>query len=158
MRARITKITNTQAEPMRRNEILNQYQRIFDILNKKYFNNELPPIKIDYFTSDKIDNALACFVFDDETNEIEIILQLKEQPECGVNTDTISDLYHELIHYYNYLQGIRDASGKDLLYHNFAFKKAAEEHGAKCKYTDIKNGFNNVSLPKKELQEVFNNI
>lgn len=147
-----------KADPMPRNDILKQYQRIFDLLNEKYFDNKLPPIKIDYIPPEKIENALACFGFDDETNETEIILQLNELPEYGVNIDTISNLYHELIHYYNYLHGVRDASGKDLLYHNFAFKKAAEEHGAKCEYTDIKNGFNNVSLPVKELSEVFDRI
>ena len=37
-----------EPEPMQRNDILDQYQRAFIVTNQKVFNNELPPIKIDY--------------------------------------------------------------------------------------------------------------
>lgn len=154
MRARITKITNTQAEPMRRLEILAQYHEIFNALNRRYFNNELPEITIDY-RNDITEDCTAAFTYDTEkATPPKIILQIQEGPEYGINTDTVNDLYHELIHYYCYLHGIKDTTGADHDYHNYNFKMTAEAHGSYCKWSDLKNGFNQAYLLQQEAQEI----
>lgn len=154
-------------EPMTREEIINQYQRTFAVINRKLFNNELPPIEIDYPADDhrKKGKCLACFSFDtDRITPPVIFLQFEAPPEWGVSIDDINDLFHELIHYYCYLHNIRDCDWKeingtiDISYHNLQFKKVAEAHAATCNYSNEESGYNDTNLPDKILWEIFDEL
>ena len=92
-----------------------------------------------------------------------IFLQFETPPEWGISTDDISDLFHELIHYYCYLHDIKDykiieINGKKEYYHTMQFKKTAEAHGATCNYSDEENGYNDANLPDKILWEIFDEL
>lgn len=155
-------------EPMTREEILTQYQRAFTVINQKLFNNELPPIEIDYAAAatDDPEEAgwLACFSFDtDRKTPPTIYLQFHTPPEQGINTDDINDLLHELIHYYCYLHDIKDCKiieidGKEESYHTMQFKKTAEAHGATCNYSDEESGYSDAIFPNNILWEIFNEL
>ena len=139
------------------------YQKAFNIINRKLFNSELPYIKIDFFedpaeAKEEYPDALALFGFLKKTGEPIIVLDLQGTPEWGVNIDTISDLFHEMAHYYCYLHEIKDTDGDDHNYHNLAFKKVIEEHGGKCSYMDDSTGYSDTELSKKTLLEIFDEI
>ena len=154
-----------EPEPMTREEIINQYQRTFAVINRKLFNNELPPIEIDYAAAaiDDPEEAgyLACFY---AITPPVILLQFDAPPECGVSIDDINDLFHELIHYYCYLHDIEDCNREEVngtvnyYYHNSHFKQEAENHGATCSYLDKKNGYSDANLPDKILWEIFDEL
>ena len=160
-----------EPEPMTREAILTQYQRAFTVINQKLFNNELPPIEIDYAAARTDEpekekaGCLACFCFDtDRITPPVIFLQFEAPPEHGINTDDINDLFHELIHYYCYLHNIRDCDWKeingttDISYHNLQFKKVAEAHAATCNYSNEESGYNDANLPDKILWEIFDEL
>ena len=150
-----------EPEPMKREEILEQYQRTFTVINNRLFNNELPPIMIDYPEGDpekwSDKECLACFVqYADKSMQPYIILQFEYGPEYGINTDDIESLCHELIHYFCYLHEIRDMDGPE--YHNLNFKKAAEDHGATCSYIDEIGGYCLTEWPNEILEKIFDEI
>ena len=152
-----------EPEPMQRNDILDQYQRAFIVTNQKVFNNELPPIKIDYMgeLADDIrtkyfNDILACFLYHPEKKEPPLIfLQFETPPEMGISTDEIDDLLHELIHYYCYLHNIKDCNAD---YHNLQFKETAEKHGAVCEYLGSDVGYMYTHWPNKLLDEILKEI
>ena len=155
-----------EPEPMTREEIINQYQRAFVVINRKLFNNELPPIQIDYPANNHREKGecLACFSFDtDRITPPVIFLQFETPPEWGISIDDINDLFHELIHYYCYLHNIKDyefieTGGKKENYHTMQFKRAAEAHGATCNYLDEESGYNDANLPNKILWEILDEL
>ena len=153
--------TCTEPEPMKRDEILEQYQRAFTVINHRLFNDELPPIMIDYPGGDlKERNCIACFEYDTDRKEPPVIfLQFEYGAEWGINTDDIDDLCHELIHYFCYLHGIKDIDrDKGQQYHNLNFKKTAEGHGAKCSYRDDENGYCMAEWPPEVLEKIFDEL
>ena len=137
------------------------YQKAFNIINRKLFNNELPYIEIDFFEDPaevkEYPDALALFGFL-KTGEPVIVLDLQGTPETGISTDTIGDLFHEMAHYYCYLHEIEGTDGDDYKYHNLAFKKVIEEHGGKCSYMDDVNGYNVTELNNNMLWEIYDEI
>ena len=149
-----------EPEPMTRDEILEQYQRAFTVINHRLFNDELPPIMIDYPEGDlKEKDCFACFRCDTDREEPPVIfLQFEYGAEWGINTDDIGCLCHELIHYFCYLHEIEDVDYKAPQYHNLNFKKAAEDHGAKCSYRDEENGYCIAEWPEEELERIFDEI
>lgn len=151
-----------EPEPITPNETRELYQRAFKIINQKMFNDELPPIPIDFIEGNKaktLNNVLASFGYYSEGDpEPIIILDLQGTPEMGISTDTIDDLFHEMTHYYCFLHGIKDTDGKDCKYHNLAFKKAIEDHGGSCKFSDNEIGYSDTKLNKTILFEIFNEI
>lgn len=151
-----------EPEPMKREEILEQYQRAFTIINRKLFNNELPPIEIDYPKGDPKEwgEGLACFIqYIDKSAPPYILLQFQDPPEWGISKDDINSLFHELIHYYCYLHDIKDMDrDKDPQYHNKEFKRITEGYGATCEYTGDKYGYSYTNLPDSILTEIFDEI
>ena len=108
-------------------------ENAFNILNKVYYNNELPPIVITlqssprtngHFTLGKVWRAE-----ESHFNEINISVEhLDRQIE-----DIISTLQHEMVHYYCQLHGIADVS-QNGRYHNKRFKAEAEKRGLIISY------------------------
>lgn len=62
--------------------------------------------------------------------------------------EVAATLLHEMVHYYNYEQGIQDCS-RGNTYHNRKFKAAAEAHGLIVEHSD-KYGWSHTS-PAEEL-------
>lgn len=142
--------------PMTELEIKEQYKKIFDILNHKYFEGVLPNIEILPCLNNKDHDCLAYFsMCPDKKKPPVIVLQCDSIPEYGINTDDINDLFHELIHYYCYIKNIEDVKKDNISYHTIEFKKQVEIHGGSCNYTDEINGYNDAHLSKNELENIF---
>lgn len=136
--------------------------RWFHILNKKYFDDELPePIitiqktrsnTLGYFTLDKVwypqtaDGATP----DEEDCKYEICIsaQCLEIGPARTAEDICAVLLHELVHYSNKVNGVKDCSGK---IHNKKFKAAAEKVGLEVE-RDKKVGWGYTS-PSRELRD-----
>lgn len=109
-----------------------ELRRIYDALNKQYYNNELPEVVITIQSSPK-GKAYGWFARDrwgvenDEQkmfNEINILAEYLSRPLeniCGT-------LQHEMTHLYCYLNDIKDTSNNHT-YHNKRFKEEAEKRG-----------------------------
>ena len=100
----------------------------FEVLNKVYFNNELPPIVISIMSSPKTNGHFTCGrVWRAEENlmhEINISAEHLDRPIENI----MATLQHEMIHYYCQLNGIADTSQYGR-YHNKNFKNEAENRG-----------------------------
>lgn len=147
-----------EVEPMARTEIIEQYQRAFNVINARMFDGSLPPIEIlpgNEFDGD-LSDGLACFVSDtDRVIPPKIYLQFDNPAEYGMDNDDISNLFHEMIHYLNYVKHLEkvdpDCVGP---YHTESFKKAIEEHGGVSEYIDPKYGYSG-ELPEKTAWEIW---
>ena len=117
--------------------MLQSWQKVleyaFNILNKVYYNNELPPIVITlqssprtngHFTLGKVWRAE-----ENHLNEINISVEHLDRPIENI----IATLQHEMVHYYCQLHGIADVS-KNGRYHNKHFKAEAEKRGLIISY------------------------
>ena len=112
--------------------MLKNYQEVleyaFDVLNKVYFENTLPPIVITIMSSPKTNGHFTVQrewrVGEDNYNEINISAEHLDRPIENV----IATLQHELIHYYCQLNHIKDTSQYGR-YHNKNFKIEAEKRG-----------------------------
>jgi len=111
------------------NRVAGYLNKIFDLLNHHYFENSLsrPTITIQstpraygHFSlrPDTWVSSNGCF------HEINIGAGTLSRPIEEVT----STLLHEMVHYYAYVNGIRDCS-RGGTYHNTRFKKLAESHG-----------------------------
>lgn len=147
-------------------EITRPYQKIFTLVNVRYFGGELPPIEIIYPEAPSIShkdrkelrkrNALGCFLYDPARRLPPLIcLGIKKDIRAGVTIEDINTLYHEMIHYYCYLHGIEDIYRYDRDYHTFDFKRAVEAHGGECGYCGIIKGYADAHLPAGELWEIW---
>ena len=100
----------------------------FEVLNKVYFNNELPPIVISIMSSPKTNGHFTCGrVWRAEENlmhEINISAEHLDRPIENI----MATLQHEMVHYYCEVNDIADTSqfGR---YHNKKFKSEAEARG-----------------------------
>ena len=109
-----------------------ELRRIYDNLNKEYYNNALPEVVITIQSSPK-GKAYGWFAKDrwgvqnDEENmfdEINISAEYLSRPLeniCGT-------LQHEMVHLYCHLNNIKDTSNNNV-YHNKRFKEEAEKRG-----------------------------
>lgn len=148
-----------------RDEILKDYQRAFNLINDKVFGGELPAILIDYLElepdepfPEKFNNDDAAFFTTAEGRPF-IILQFHEPPQLGLTPESIETLWHEMIHYYCYLNDIEDITqhngNRD--YHNIKFKEAAETHCGiyNRKEPDPMRGYTDVKLNNNLAKSVY---
>lgn len=70
--------------------------------------------------------------------------------EHGVDHETISMMFHECVHAWCDLKGIKATEGK---YHLQAFAQTCEEHGGTCAFHDQTVGFNEAR-PTPETEEL----
>lgn len=100
----------------------------FEVLNKVYFNNELPPIVISIMSSPKTNGHFTINkewrVEEERLNEINISAEHLDRPIENI----MATLMHEMIHYYCQLNNIADVS-QNGRYHNKRFKAEAEKRG-----------------------------
>ena len=129
-------------------------ERAFNVLNKVYYNNELPPIVITlqssprtngHFTLGKVWRAE-----ENHLNEINISVEHLDRPIENI----IATLQHEMVHYYCQLHGISDVS-QGGRYHNKNFKAEAEKRGLIISYQQY-IGYS-VTAPSEAFIEVLKN-
>ena len=123
----------------------------FEILNKVYFNGELPPIVISIMSSPRTNGHFTINkewrVEDKRFNEINISAEHMDRPIENI----MGTLLHEMVHYYCQINGIADVS-QNGRYHNKKFKEEAEKRGliiSQGKY---------IGWSKTEPGEAFKNV
>ena len=112
--------------------MLKSYQEVleytFDVLNRVYFNGELPPIVICIMSSKRTYGHYTVNkewrLENEHLHEINISAEHLDRPIENV----AATLMHECCHYYCALHGIKDVSSNGR-YHNKNFKREAEARG-----------------------------
>lgn len=105
----------------------------FEVLNRVYFNEELPPIIISIMSSPRTNGHFTIGKVwraeENHLNEINISAEHLDRPIENI----IATLQHEMVHYYCQLHGIADTS-QGGRYHNKHFKEEAEQRGLLISY------------------------
>ncbi len=100
----------------------------FEVLNRVYFNGELPPIVISIMSSPRTNGHFTVHkewrVEEERFNEINISAEHLDRPIENI----MGTLMHEMVHFYCQLNGIADVS-QNGRYHNKKFKEEAEKRG-----------------------------
>ena len=113
------------------NRVAGYLNKIFDLLNEKFFEGALSRPTITIQSTPK---AYGHFTTRSDTwvsvngqfHEINIGAGTLARPIENV----VATLLHEMVHYYNYINGVQDCS-RGGTYHNQRFKQAAEARGLK---------------------------
>ena len=130
--------------------------KIFDLLNEAYFESTLSRPTITIQSTPK---AYGHFSLREDT----WISKLGGTHEINIGAGTLSrniesvvaTLLHEMVHYYNYVNGIQDCS-RGNTYHNKRFKQAAEQRGLTVEHSE-KYGWSHTSPTEELLDFVINN-
>lgn len=117
------------------NRVAGYLNKIFDLLNEEFFENALSRPTITIQSTPK---AYGHFSLKADT----WISKLGGTHEINIGAGTIArpieevvtTLLHEMVHYFNYENGIQDCS-RGGTYHNSKFKKAAESRGLIVSYS-----------------------
>lgn len=123
--------------------------KVFDLLNRRYFENALSRPTITIQSTPK---AYGHFSLKADT----WISKIGGTHEINIGAGTLArpienicaTLLHEMVHYYNYINGIQDCS-RGGTYHNGRFKRAAEERDLIVEHSE-KYGWSHTS-PSEEL-------
>jgi len=138
------------------NRVAGYLNKIFDLLNTEYFESALSRPTITIQSTPK---AYGHFSLREDTwvskiggtHEINIGAGTLARPI----EEVVATLLHEMIHYYNYENGVQDCS-RGNTYHNKRFKTAAEERGLTVTHSD-KYGWSHTSPTESLLDFVINN-
>ena len=126
------------------NRVCGYLNKIFDLLNAEFFDNELVRPTITIQSTPK---AYGHFSLRDDT----WVSVTGSSHEINIGAGTLarpielvtSTLQHEMVHYYNYIHGIKDTS-RGNTYHNKKFKAACEARGLIVTHSD-KYGWSHTS-------------
>ena len=118
------------------NRVAGYLNKIFDILNAEFFEGALSRPTITIQSTPK---AYGHFSLREDT----WVSKIGATHEINIGAGTLSrpieevaaTLLHEMVHYFNYVQGIQDCS-RGNTYHNKRFKEAAEAHGLIVQHSD----------------------
>lgn len=138
------------------NRVAGYLNKIFDLLNSRFFERELSRPTITIQSTPK---AYGHFSLRDDTwiskngcsHEINIGAGTLARPIESV----CATLLHEMVHYYNYIHGIKDCS-RGNTYHNQRFKRAAESRGLLLTHSP-KYGWSHTAPADELLQFVLDN-
>ena len=138
------------------NRVAGYLNKIFDLLNVEYFENALSRPTITIQSTPK---AYGHFSLSENT----WVSKLGGTHEINIGAGTLSrpieeictTMLHEMIHLYNYTNGVQDCS-RGNTYHNKRFKEAAEAHGLTVKHSD-KYGWSHTSPTEKLIDFVIEN-
>lgn len=130
-------------------EAVEYLNTLFDLLNARFFNNELERPTITIQSTPK---ALGHF----STRKDTWISSVGVSHELNIGAGTLASpienllsvLVHEMTHYYCHVHGIKDVS-RGTMYHNRRYKEAAEAHGLIVE-RDPKYGWT-ITTPSQEL-------
>ena len=126
------------------NRVAGYLNKIFDLLNEEFFENELSRPTI---TIQSTPRAYGHFSLREDTwvskqggpHEINIGAGTLSRPI----EEVVSTLLHEMVHYYNYERGVQDCS-RGNTYHNRKFREEAERRGLIVEHSD-KYGWSHTS-------------
>ena len=126
------------------NRVAGYLNKIFDLLNEEFFENELSRPTI---TIQSTPRAYGHFSLREDT----WVSKLGGTHEINIGAGTlsrpieevVSTLLHEMVHYYNYERGIQDCS-RGNTYHNRKFREEAERRGLIVEHSD-KYGWSHTS-------------
>jgi len=126
------------------NRVAGYLNKIFDLLNAEFFESALSRPTI---TIQSTPRAYGHFSLRDDT----WVSKLGGTHEINIGAGTLArpieevaaTLLHEMVHYFNYENGIQDCS-RGNTYHNKKFKAAAEAHGLNVTHSD-KYGWSHTS-------------
>ena len=118
------------------NRVAGYLNKVFDLLNAEFFENTLSRPTITIQSTPK---AYGHFSLRDDT----WVSKIGETHEINIGAGTLArpieevtaTLLHEMVHYWNYENGIQDCS-RGNTYHNRQFKAAAEAHGLNVAHSD----------------------
>ena len=118
------------------NRVAGYLNKIFDLLNAEFFESALSRPTI---TIQSTPRAYGHFSLRDDT----WVSKLGGTHEINIGAGTLArpieevaaTLLHEMVHYFNYENGIQDCS-RGNTYHNRKFKAAAEAHGLIVTHSD----------------------
>ena len=138
------------------NRVAGYLNKIFDLLNDAYFESALSRPTITIQSTPK---AYGHFSLREDTwlskngatHEINIGAGTLSRPIEEVT----ATLLHEMVHYYNYENGVQDCS-RGNTYHNRRFKECAESHGLCVEHSD-KYGWSHPTPSDGLLEFVLNN-
>ena len=138
------------------NRVAGYLNKIFDLLNTKFFESALSRPTITIQSTPK---AYGHFSLREDTwvskiggtHEINIGAGTLARPI----EEVVATLLHEMIHYYNYENGVQDCS-RGNTYHNKRFKEAAESRGLIVNHSD-KYGWSHTSPTEELIDFVINN-
>ena len=138
------------------NRVAGYLNKIFDLLNAEYFESTLSRPTITIQSTPK---AYGHFSLREDTwvskiggtHEINIGAGTLARPI----EEVVATLLHEMVHYYNYENGVQDCS-RGNTYHNKRFKDAAERRGLLISHSD-KYGWSHTQPSEDLLDFVINN-
>lgn len=145
-------------------KVYNQYLAAFDVINTVLFNAELPRTAIGFIKTEEARKELAkkkrgAIRYDHENKCL--IIYFTSYPKDGILSSDIDVMFHEMVHLYAYIHGIKDIDKNNgYQYHNEQFQRIVLEHCGICKY-DSQYGFVNTKLPsalKKKILITANNL
>lgn len=123
----------------------------FKVLNRVYFNNELPPVVISIMSSPRTNGHFTIGKVwraeESHFNEINISAEHLSRPIENI----MATMCHEMVHYYCQVKGIQDVS-QGGRYHNKRFKEEAEKRGLSIGYAKY-IGYS-VTTPTEEFTAV----
>ena len=138
------------------NRVAGYLNKVFDLLNAEYFESALirPTITIQ-----STPRAYGHFTLNDDT----WVSTIGGSHEINIGAGTLArpieevcaTLLHEMVHYYNYVNGIQDCS-RGNTYHNKRFKQAAEQRGLTVEHSE-KYGWSHTSPTEELLDFVISN-
>lgn len=126
------------------NRVAGYLNKVFDLLNEEFFENALSRPTI---TIQSTPRAYGHFSLREDT----WVSKLGGTHEINIGAGTLArpieevaaTLLHEMVHYYNFENGVQDCS-RGNTYHNRRFKASAEAHGLTVEHTD-KYGWSRTS-------------
>lgn len=126
------------------NRVAGYLNKIFDLLNAEFFESTLSRPTI---TIQSTPRAYGHFSLREDT----WVSKLGGTHEINIGAGTLArpieevaaTLLHEMVHYFNYENGVQDCS-RGNTYHNKKFKAAAEAHGLNVEHSD-KYGWSHTS-------------
>ena len=138
------------------NRVAGYLNRIFDLMNQEFFENTLSRPTI---TLQSTPRAFGHFTLRDDT----WISKNGASHEINIGAGTLArpieevaaTLLHEMVHYFNFVEGVQDCS-RGGTYHNRKFRDSAEEHGLIVAHHD-KYGWTITSPSDRLLQFCIDN-
>ena len=138
------------------NRVAGYLNKVFDLLNAEYFESALTRPTI---TIQSTPRAYGHFTLNDNT----WISTLGGSHEINIGAGTLArpieeicaTLLHEMVHYYNFVNGIQDCS-RGNTYHNKRFKQAAEQRGLTVEHSE-KYGWSHTAPTEELLDFVIEN-
>lgn len=138
------------------NRVAGYLNKMFDLLNEAYFENTLSRPTITIQSTPK---AYGHFSLREDT----WVSKLGTTHEINIGAGTLArpieevcaTLLHEMVHYWNYQNGIQDCS-RGNTYHNRRFKETAESRGLIVSHSD-KYGWSHTSPSDSLLEFILDN-